>query len=71
MDHVADVIAAAIVDGLIERIEHEVGVQRGRNAPANDAPREDVDDKGDVDEAPPGRDIREVRHPEWIRGTSP
>ncbi len=38
-----------------------------RAAPADNAPREDIDDERHVDKASPGRDGGEVRHPELIR----
>ena len=74
MHQVTHLRAAALVNGLFERIEDEVGAQRGRDTPADDATRKDVDDERDVDEAAPGRDVREVRDPELIRtgrGESP
>ena len=40
--------------------------ERIRHAPADNASREHVDDEGDVDEAPPRRDVGEVRDP-WGR----
>ena len=42
-------------------------VRKGGDAPADDAPREDVDDEGHVDEAAPRRHVGQVRHPELIR----
>ena len=60
-------LAAPVVNGLLERIEDEVGRQGRRDAPADDPTGEDVDDQRDIDEATPGGDIREVRHPELIR----
>src|SRR5262245_45904142 len=42
------------------------GAQRRGDAPADDAAREDVDDEGDVDEAGPGGDVREVCDPELV-----
>ena len=54
----------ALVQGLLQRIEHEAGVRRARHTPADDAAGEDVDDEGDVDEAGPGRDVGEVRDPQ-------
>ncbi len=60
-------LAAPVINGLLERIEDEVGCQGRRDAPTDDSTGEDVDDDRDVDEATPGRDIREVRHPELIR----
>jgi len=37
------------------------------DTPADNPPREDVDDERDVDEATPGCHICEIRHPELIR----
>jgi hypothetical protein len=39
-------------------VEHKIGLGRARHPPANDAPREGVDDQGDVDKPLPGRDVR-------------
>src|SRR6202162_3667356 len=56
-----------VMQSLLESIEHKAGMCRSRNTPANDAPGEGIDDKGDVDEARPGRDIGEVRDPQRVR----
>src|SRR4029077_4556896 len=58
------------MQSLFESIEHKAGVCRSRNPPADNAPGEGIDDKGDIDEAHPGRDIGEVRDPQrvWPRG---
>ena len=66
MYQVRDARAAAIVDGLFEGIEDEVGAQRGRDTPAHDPTGEDVDDERHIDETAPGRDIGEVGDPELI-----
>src|SRR5262245_66608508 len=42
MDQAAGAGAAAVVNGLLQRIEHEVGRQRRRHAPPDNAAREDV-----------------------------
>ena len=60
-------IAAARVDRLFPRVEDEGGAQRGGLPPADDAPREHIDDEGDIDEPGPGRHVGEVRHPQLIR----
>ena len=57
----------SIMQGLLQRIEHEAGVRRARHPPADDAPGIGVDHEGDVDEARPGRDIGEVREPQHVR----
>ncbi len=53
---------------LLQGGEHEVGVQRARDVPADDVAREGVDDEGDVGEAGPGADVGEVGHPEPVGG---
>ena len=67
MDQIAEVLATTLRDGLIQRVEDEVGPQRRRHAPADDAAREDVDHEGDVDKTPPRRDIRKVGDPQLVR----
>src|SRR6476659_188319 len=57
----------SIMQCLLQRVEHEAGVRRARDPPANDPPGIGVDHKGDVDKAGPGRDIGEVGEPEDIR----
>jgi hypothetical protein len=59
--------AGSVLQGLLQRIEHQAGVHRPLRPPAHDAVREHVDHEGHVDEAYPGRDIHEVRHPELVR----
>ena len=48
MHQLVDAGPAAVVDGLFERFEDEVGAQRRRDAPPDDAAREDVQRKGIV-----------------------
>ena len=67
MHEVAEAVAAAVVDRLLERVQDEVGAQRRRDPPADDPPGEDVDDERDVDEATPGGDVGKVGDPELIR----
>ncbi len=62
--------APARVQRLLQRVEHEVGLHRTADPPADDAPREDIDDEGHVHEALPGRDVGEVRHPKLVRPVS-
>ena len=44
-------VVATCVDRLLKRVQHEVGAHRGRDAPADDAPCEHVDDERDEHEA--------------------
>ena len=53
---------------LLQGGEHEVGVQRARDVPADDVAREDVDDEGGVGEAGPGADVGDVGDPEPVGG---
>ena len=61
----------AIVQCLLQRVEHEAGVRRPRHAPADDAAGVGVDDERDVDEAGPRRDVGEVRDPQHVRPWCP
>jgi hypothetical protein len=54
MHEPAAVDRSAIVQGLLQRIEHEAGVRRARGPPAHDPAGIGIDDEGDVDEAGPG-----------------
>jgi len=58
---------SAIVQRLLQRVEHEAGMGRARGAPAHDPTRECVDDERDVDEALPSGDVGEVRDPQRVR----
>jgi len=52
-----------VVQRLLKGIEDKPGMGGPGDAPADDPPREGVDDEGDVDEALLDRDVGEVRHP--------
>jgi hypothetical protein len=67
VDQAAVTLGLAGVQGLLQRIEHEVRAHRTAHAPAHDAPGEHVDDEGHVQPALPGRDIGEVRYPQLVR----
>ena len=45
----------ALVQGLLERVERQIGAKRVRDPPTHDAPGEGVDDERDIDEPGPGR----------------
>src|SRR3954471_15990905 len=59
MNQSADLVAVAgsLPQPLLEGVGGQVGAQRGRVAPADDPPRVDVHDEGDVHPARPGRDV--------------
>jgi hypothetical protein len=69
MDETVAPNRAALMQRLVQCVQHEAGVSRAGGAPADDAPRKGVDDKGDIDEAGPGRDKGEVGYPQgvWAR----
>ena len=71
MDEAAAGDGLAIVQCLLQRVEHEAGVRRPRHAPADDAAGVGVDDERDVDEAGPRRDVGEVRDPQHVRPWCP
>jgi len=58
---------SALVQGLLQRVEHKAGVRRPAHPPADDATGIGIDHERDIDEAHPGRDIGEVRDPEHVR----
>ncbi len=51
---------------LFQRIQDETGMRRPAGSPANDPPGIGIDNEGDVNEARPGGDICEIRHPQPI-----
>jgi len=57
----------ARLEGLLEGVEHERGMCRAGDLPADDATRVGVDDEGDVDEALPKGDVDQVRDPQPVR----
>ena len=67
MDQAAAPDRPALVQGLLQRVQHEAGVSRAGDTPADDAPRKDVDDEGDIDETGPRRDVGKVGHPQGVR----
>jgi len=61
-----DVPATTHPDRHLERIEGELGMQRGSHAPADDAVAEGIQHKGDIAEAAPGRHVRQINHPSTV-----
>src|SRR4051794_9564464 len=67
MDEATAPDGPALVQGLLQRVQHEAGVSRAGDTPADNTPRKDVDDKGDIDETGPRRDVGKVGHPQGVR----
>ena len=63
VDEAAAPDGPALVQGLLQRVQHEAGMSRAGDTPADDTPRKDVDDKGDIDETGPRRDVGKIGHP--------
>jgi len=61
------VCGPSFVQGLLQRVEHEAGMRRPGDAPADEPAGVDIDDEGHIDEAGPGADIGEVREPQRVR----
>jgi hypothetical protein len=59
-------IEQTVVQGLLQRIEHEIGPHRRVCAPAHDATREHIDHERDVHKTTPRRHVGEVCHPQLI-----
>src|SRR3954453_13262624 len=67
VDEAAAPDGPALVQGLLQRVQHEAGVSRAGDTPADDAPCKDVDEEGDIDETGPRRDVGKVGHPQGVR----
>jgi hypothetical protein len=67
MDQAAAPDRPALVQGLLQRVQHEAGVSRAGDTPADDAPRKGIDDEGDIDETDPRRDVGKIGHPQSVR----
>src|ERR1700689_4672464 len=52
-----------IMESLFQSVQDEAGMRRPAHPPADDPAGIGVDDKGDIDEAGPGRDVGEVGDP--------
>ena len=58
----------SFVQCLFQRVEHEAGMRRAANPPADDPAGIGVDDESHIDEARAGRDVHgEVGDPEHVR----
>ena len=54
-------------EGLLERVQGQIGTQRVGRPPANNLSREGIDHKGDVYESAPRGDVAQIRHPHsWL-----
>jgi hypothetical protein len=67
VDEAAAMDGPPIMESLLQGIEHEAGMGRPADPPANDIAGVDVDHEGDIDEPRPGRDVSEVRDPQHVR----
>ena len=54
---------------LLQCVQNQFRAHRTRHAPADDAPREHIDDQGDVDKTSPRRDVGKVCYPQLIGTT--
>ncbi|SMP06296.1 hypothetical protein SAMN06265374_0774 [Roseibium denhamense] len=52
---------------LLQGIENEGGMRCPADAPADDTAGKCINDEGDIDEALPGGNVREIRNPEPVR----
>src|SRR6476646_11405982 len=57
VDEAAAPDGPALVQSLLQRVQHKAGVSRAGDAPADNAPRKGVDNEGDIDETGPRRDV--------------
>ena len=66
VDETAAVRRSAIMQGLLERIADEAGMDRAACPSPDDAPRERVDDERNLHEPDPSRALGKVRGPKHI-----
>ena len=66
-----DRVRSPLPERHVQRLEHEFGPQMVLHRPPHDAATVDVDHHREIQEARPGRDVRDVRHPELIGGRGP
>ena len=71
VDQPVEARGAACPERHLQGVERQVGPQRARRLPADDEARADIHDEGDVDPAAVGLDVRQVGHPQAIRGRGP
>src|SRR3954451_13863600 len=57
MDEAAAPDGPALMQSLLQRVQHEAGVSRAGDTPADNALRKGIDDEGDIDETGPCRDV--------------
>src|SRR5215212_7749721 len=67
VDEAAAPDGPALVQSLLQRVQHKTGVSRAGDTPADDAPCEDVNDEGDIDKTGPCRDVGKIGHPQGVR----
>src|SRR3954451_2720295 len=67
MDEATAPDGPALMQGLLQRVQHEAGMSRAGDTPADDTARKDVDDEGDIDETGPRRDVGKIAHPQGVR----
>lgn len=57
-----DRVRAALPEGHVQRVEHELGAQVGGHGPADHTPTAGIEHDRQVQEARPSRDVGDVRH---------
>jgi hypothetical protein len=67
MDEAAAPDGPALVQGLLQRVQHQAGVSRAGDTPADNAPRQGIDDEGDIDETGRRREVGKIGHPQGVR----
>jgi hypothetical protein len=67
MHQSARLMEGAFIEGLLQGVERQIAAQRTRRPPADDPPREHVDDEGHVHEPAPGGHAGQVRDPQLVR----
>jgi len=62
-----DLVGLALLDGHVQRAEHQISRHALADGPADDAAAPDVQHHRQIQEARPRRNVGHVRHPELVR----
>ena len=60
-------VGPALREGHVQCVEDEVGFEVRGHRPADDPAPEDIQHDGEIGEPGPGRNVRDVGHPDLIR----
>jgi len=63
-----DILRPPFPESHFERVEDELGFQIVGHRPSDDLTVEDIENDSQIKKAGPGRHVRDVRDPQFVRG---